>query len=182
MKKQKETTVFKGKWLNVKELTFTNRENQKIIWESIERKNSTKIVVIVAKTISSRQYVLIKQFRPALNTSVIGFPAGIAQSDDIAGEAQKELREETGFWGTVKDISPDLAFNPALSCELVNIVTMEIDEKDPRNKNPQQHLEPSEQIDVQLVAEERVKDYLVQERKQGQQVSVALWYLFNKDF
>jgi len=182
MKKKSEAVLFEGKWLKLKELVFTNQKGQDITWETIERKNTTKIVIVVAKLVPSEKHVLIKQFRPAINNTVIGFPAGIAPTDDIEKEAQKELQEETGYFGKIKFISPELAFNPSMTSESANIVFMEIDEKDPRNQDPQQTLEPEEQIEVLLVAKHKMKQFIDGELEKRQPVSVALWYLLNNPF
>lgn len=182
MQKKSEAVLFEGKWLKFKELIFTNQQEQDIAWEAIERKNTTKVVIVVAKIMPSERYVLIKQFRPAINDTVISFPAGIAQSNDIEKEAQKELQEETGYIGEVKFISPDLAFNPSMTSEYANIVFMEIDEKDARNIDPQQSLEPEEQIEVKLVSKDKMKHFIDGEIEKGQQVSVALWYILNNPF
>ena len=180
MIKKKEKVLFEGEWLKLKQLTFLNRENKKITWETIERKNTKKIVVVIAKLKPSNRLVLIEQFRPPLNKSVIGFPAGLAKSNNIKKEALKELKEETGYFGKIMSVSPDLAFNPAMTSELVNIVYAQINELAPKNLCPKQTLEPEEQIEVLLIKEPQVKAYLSKALKKGKQVSTALWYLFNQ--
>jgi len=182
MKKKSEAVLFEGKWLKFKELVFTNQKGQDIVWEAIERKNTAKIVIVIAKLVPSEQYVLIKQFRPAINNTVIGFPAGLAHAGDIEKEAQKELQEETGYCGQIKFISPDLAFNPSMTQEQANIVFMEIDEKDLRNQDPKQALEPAEQIEVLLVPKPKIKQFIDGELEKRQPVSIALWYLANNPF
>ncbi len=181
MDKVCEKILFKGQWLNIKQLQYITKENEHILWESITRKNTKKILVVLAKLKPSNQFVLIKQFRPAINNTVIGFPAGLAVSDDIAHEALKELKEETGFSGTITNISPNFAFNPALSDETVQVVTVVVDELDPINANPAQSLEPAEEIEVVLVPENNVKDFLLGEQKKGLNIGIGLWYLFGID-
>ena len=155
-----------------------NNDHKQISWESITRKNTKKILVVLAKLTHSKQFVLIKQFRPAINNTVIGFPAGLAETDDIQSEALKELKEETGFSGIITDISPNLAFNPALSDEIVQVVSVDVDEHDPINANPVQSLEPAEEIEVVLVHENKVRDFLIDQKKKGLDIGVGLWYLF----
>jgi len=60
----------------------------------------------------------------------------------------------------------------------VQIVSAEVDEHDPQNANPVQNLEPAEEIEVVLVKENQVKDFLLAEQKKGVHVGIALWYLF----
>ena len=178
MQKLGEKILFKGQWLSVKQLHYLSREKNQILWESISRSNTRKILVVIAKLRPSKRYVLIKQFRPAIDNIVIGFPAGLAESEDIEKEALKELKEETGFSGKITEISPNLAFNPALSDENVQVVSVEVDEYAPENINPVQQLEPDEEIEVVLVEEINVKSFLIAEQKKGILIGIALWYLF----
>lgn len=178
MKKTSENILFEGNWLRLKHLQYINKQGISINWESIERKNTKKILVILAKLIPSQRYLLIRQFRPAINNTVLGLPAGIASCDDIEKEALKELKEETGYQGKITSKSPALAFNPALTNETVQIISIDIDEKALENLNTQQSLEPAEQIEVVLVDKDKIKDFLHVEHKKGHGISIALWYLF----
>lgn len=178
MKKVAEKILFNGLWLSIKQLEYITNNNEPILWESIARKNTKKILVIIAKLKPSNRFILIKQFRPAINNIVIGFPAGLAESNDIKKEALKELTEETGFSGIITDVSPNFAFNPALSDEVVQIISAEVDEEAPINKNPIQSLEPAEEIEVELVPENNVRNFLLEEQKKGIDIGIGLWYLF----
>ncbi|MDD5747388.1 MAG: NUDIX hydrolase [Candidatus Omnitrophica bacterium] len=178
MKKISERITHKGRWLQIKELHYKNRTGEDVTWESIERVKTKKVLVIIATLMPSRRYVLIKQFRHPINSCIIGFPAGIAYTNDAAAEALKELREETGYRGTVTAISPELALNPALTNELVQIVSVIIDEHDPHNTAPVQKLEPEEEIEVMLAPKKSIRNFLIKQRKNGVQIGVSLWYLF----
>ena len=57
-------------------------------------------------------------------------------------------------------------------------VYVEVDEGDPRNQNPQQNLEPSEEIEVYVVAQEDIKEFFLREQKKGVHIAANLWYLF----
>ena len=71
-------------------------------WEFVQRVNSTGVVCLFPLTTDSR-VILVEQFRPPVNASVIEFPAGLA--GDIAGQEEEELKtaalreleEETGY-------------------------------------------------------------------------------------
>ncbi len=70
-------------------------------WEFAQRTQSSGAVCIVAIT-ASRRLLLVEQFRPPLNCSVIELPAGLAGDGEDAGEslenaARRELMEETGY-------------------------------------------------------------------------------------
>ncbi|MCG2710909.1 MAG: hypothetical protein L6416_01035 [Candidatus Omnitrophica bacterium] len=91
MKKVREKVLYQGRWLAVKQLEYLSDDKKQILWESITRKNTRKILVILAKLKPSNRYILIKQFRPSINNTVIGFPAGLGETDDIQKEALKEI-------------------------------------------------------------------------------------------
>ncbi|MBC8288879.1 MAG: NUDIX hydrolase [Planctomycetes bacterium] len=71
-------------------------------WEFVERANSTGVVAVLAVT-PDEKILLVEQFRPPVDCSVIEIPAGLA--GDIAGEenedfstaAVRELAEESGY-------------------------------------------------------------------------------------
>lgn len=177
MKKLRETILHNGKFLSLKESVFLTREGKEMVWESVVRKNGRKIVVIVPKLVPSGRYVLIRQFRPAIENYVLGFPAGIAESDDLVLETLRELKEETGYVGKVVDISPSFKLSPAVIDDDVHVVSVEIDESDTRNDKPEQELEPDEEITVILSKREDIRALIDQEIKAGNTVGSVLWYL-----
>jgi ADP-ribose pyrophosphatase len=83
----------RGKFVN-----FVTRHG----WEYVERCDISGIVGIIAVT-DGGNMVLVEQFRPPLDASVIELPAGLAgDSKEHAGEplvdaARRELLEETGY-------------------------------------------------------------------------------------
>lgn len=176
MKKISEGILFEGNWLSLKETTYMNNDGKEIKWESIERKQQCIGLIIIARLIPSNRYVLIREYRPAINNYIIGFPAGMSTGFNIAEEALRELEEETGYIGSVITISPILKISPGVMDDNCQIVNVEINEKDPRNTNPKQSLEPSEEIEVILKKEEEIKEFFQQEK--DSKISVGLWYVF----
>lgn len=177
MKRCGEKIVFQGNWLMLKEVYF-EKDGLPLTWESIERVNEHGAVIIIAKLMPSGRVILLKQFRAIINNYIIGFPAGLAESESIEAEALRELREETGYQGTVKQISPPLKSNPALINDIIYIVKVEIDEFDPVNQNPVQFLEPSEEIEVLLVEEEKIAEFLTEKHSEGFEIGIGPWYSF----
>jgi len=177
MKKISEKILFEGDWLSLKEGTFLNRNKEVIKWEIVKRRYNGTILTMVAKLVPSGRYVLIKQFRPALDNYVIGFPAGIS-TNDPPEDALRELKEETGYIGNIVDRSPVLKANSGVMGDDFILFKVEIDEKDPRNVYPKQSLEPAEEIEVILKREEEIKGFLMEEIKKGCDVSSGLWHFF----
>jgi len=90
-------TVWEGKYLRCLEITYADPKGMLRKWESVERVNCDGIVAIVPVT-DKGEVVLIRQFRPAVNSYVIEFPAGLNdRSERLEDAARRELLEETGF-------------------------------------------------------------------------------------
>lgn len=172
--------VYEGQWLSVHECVYETKKGEAITWESIRRKKSATGVVVLAQLMPSKKIVLIKQFRPAAHGYVLGLPAGLAFGDPA--HALVELKEETGYTGKIVAVSPVLKTGSTITNENGLIVSVEVDEHDPANHNPQQQLEPGEDIEVCLVRKEDAVDFIKSEQAQGTHVSSALWYIFGMTF
>jgi ADP-ribose pyrophosphatase len=177
MKKISEKILYKGNWLLFKESTFLSQDGKEIKWEIIERKHKSTVLIIIAKLLPSNRYVLLRQYRPAINNYIIGFPAGVSD-DNIKEEALKELKEETGYTGKIISISPILKTNPGIMNINAHIVKAEINEEDPLNANPKQSLEPSEEIEVILKRKEEIMEFLKKEKERGCDIGIGIWYVF----
>ena len=168
--------VYKGQWLSVHESVYETKKGETITWESIQRTKSATGVVALAQLIPSKRIVLIKQFRPAAQGYVLGLPAGLAFGDP--NHALVELKEETGYTGKLVAVSPVLKTGSTITNENGLIVSIQIDEHDPLNQNPEQELAPGEDIEVCLVAKEGAVDFIKSEQAKGTHISSSLWYMF----
>jgi len=183
MKKVQEKVLFEGRWLALCEEEFLNDRGETVHWESVRRKLPGTALIVIAKMEPSQRFVLIRQFRPAIQGYVLGFPAGVCFDDDLEGQALRELKEETGYWGKIEEISPPLRSNSGMINDGSRVVRAIIDEQAPENEDPQQELEPSEEIEVVLAKKEDVRSFLVEEQKKGMHVGGGLWYVFGiRDF
>lgn len=176
MKKISQKKVYDGKWLSVLETIYENKHGQNITWESVQRKKTTVGVVVVARLMPSKKFILIKQFRAAVGGYVISFPAGLSFGDP--NHALVELKEETGYVGQIVAMTPALKTGSSIIDDTGQIVIIEVDENHPANSNPQQELEPAEDITVHLVEKEKAKFFFEEQQSQGVYVASNLWYLF----
>ena len=124
----------------------------------------------------SQRFILIKQYRPAIDGYIMAFPAGLGFNDP--NHALVELKEETGYVGKIVDVSPVLKTGAALINDSARIVYVEVDEQLPANQNPVQELEDSEDIQVCLVTRQGAQNFLLEQIKQGTHVAANLWYIF----
>jgi len=179
MKKLNEKILYEGQWLSVRETIYRNNKGQELTWECVHRNRSTVGVVIVARLMPSKRFILIKQYRPAIDGYIIACPAGLGFDDP--NHALVELKEETGYTGKIVDVSPVLKTGASLINDNARVVYVEVDEKSPANQNPVQDLEDAEDIQVCLVTKENAKDFLLEQIKQGHHVASNLWYVFGID-
>lgn len=176
MKKLNEKTVYEGAWLCVKESLYENKEGKQYTWETVHRKKSTVGVVVLAKLIPSNRFILIRQFRPAINGYILSFPAGLGFDDP--SHALVELKEETGYSGRIVQVSPILKTGASLINDSARIVYIEVDEHHLSNQDPQQQLEAAEDISVCLVKKEEGIKFLEEEQRSGVHIAANLWYVF----
>jgi ADP-ribose pyrophosphatase len=176
MKKLNEKIVYDGKWLSVRETIYESKEGKELSWECVHRKRSTVGVVIVARLMPSKRFILIKQYRPAIDGYIIALPAGLGFNDPQ--HALVELKEETGYTGKIVDVSPVLKTGASLINDNARIICIEVDEDLPANQNPVQELEDAEDIEVILVSKEEAKAFLLGQLEEGTQIAANLWYIF----
>ena len=176
MKKLSERIVFKGAWISVCEMVYQTREGKSLTWETVRRKKSKVGVIVIARLKHSKKFILIKQYRPAINGYILSFPAGLGQGDP--NHALVELKEETGYTGRIVSISPVLKAGASLIDDSAYIVFAEVDEQLKINKVPQQELEDAEDISVCLVGLKQGRSFLLKEANKGTHIASNLWYLF----
>jgi ADP-ribose pyrophosphatase len=143
-------------------VTYEDAEGTPRIWESAERTtrppptednpdaiDGVDIVAIVRGGDSGTTgphtplIVLIKQFRPAVGSTVIELPAGLVDAgESVEMAAVRELREETGYVGRVTAStaaslapSPPLFADPGFGNNTLQIVYLDIDGSDPSNQD-----------------------------------------------
>jgi ADP-ribose pyrophosphatase len=179
MKKTGERVLGKGKWLILRDETFLSEKGEEVHWETITRTSDSYVVVVVARLVPSGRYVLLRQYRQAIENTVIGFCAGAAPAgSDPETEALRELREETGYVGRIVGSSGPLRVNVGMSNDIQYVFAAEIDETDPRNRTPQQELEPSEEIEVVLALRSEIPGFLLREQEAGGTIGSGAWYVF----
>lgn len=93
----KKETLYEGKYLRCVRITYRDSSGALRHWEAVERVNCDGIVALVPVT-DDGHVILVRQFRPPLNSYVIELPAGLNDKNEtLEAVAERELFEETGY-------------------------------------------------------------------------------------
>lgn len=158
------------KWLNLFEISF-KKNGQSGKWlmcsrkdKPIENASCADAVVIVAiiKTATGNKIVLNREFRIPLGAYQYGFPAGlIDDGETVAQTAQRELKEETGLnINKILHTSMPVFSSAGMSDESNYMVLVEAN-----GEITDEFLEESEDIEVELMDINQVKDLLQSKEK-----------------
>ena len=151
--------IAETKWLRLESLKYTDKTGKERNWDRVSRATTNETVGIDAVAIfpimkdqnNATSTVLVKQYRPPLDAYTIELPAGLIDANETPQEAAiRELKEETGYIGSIKDctITGSLPLSPGLSDETVALVTVVIDMTLKENQHPVQSTEEGEDIEL----------------------------------
>lgn len=88
-------SIYRSKWLSLRKDHFIRPDGGESIYEIVRRKN---IAIIVPEL--NNKFVLVKQYRYALDDWSLEFPQGFIETNETPKKAAKrELEEETGLKG-----------------------------------------------------------------------------------
>lgn len=122
-----------------------------------------------------KEILLQKQFRPPVNKVCIEIPAGLLDpNESIETCAERELQEETGFIGKAQTTSPVMFNDPGFCNTNMKMVEVSIDSTDPRNQNPEPHLEDGEFIETFTVPLKDLFNRLKELESQGYALDARL--------
>ncbi|MFW5996540.1 MAG: NUDIX domain-containing protein [Lentisphaeria bacterium] len=175
----RNTTIAAGDWLRLEEVTFVDEDGRYRTWETATRQNTEGAVYMVTTLQPSGRFVLIRQYRPSPDSEVVEFPAGLIDpEEDAAVTAIRELKEETGYTGELKRITPPSLSSPGMTGEQVYIAFVEVDEKAPENQCPAQDCDDGENIEVYIKKPEEIHAFLEECTAAGVQLDSRLVAFF----
>ncbi|HPY90029.1 MAG TPA: NUDIX hydrolase [Lentisphaeria bacterium] len=162
------TLLAQGRFLQLERRQYRDQRGEVRCWEAAQRRQEQPAALAIATLQPSNRVVLIRQYRPPLDSFVIEFPAGLLNpGENAVAAAVRELREETGYVGDVLGDTGLTSSSAGLTGELVTMVTMTIDERNPENAAPQAKLDDGEAIDVFLVPRHDLRDFLASRQAEG---------------
>ncbi|KAL4461563.1 hypothetical protein ABPG74_016187 [Tetrahymena malaccensis] len=165
----KQQVVYEGKWIKVLKKDFSIGEKVIKDYECVERNKSDKVFqefdgvsmapILYNTPTGIKQIIIIAQFRPPAGKFMLEFPAGLVESDDLFENAERELREETGYHMDKQSQIEELSFpsipisvdDPGLCSGSGKFIIVKVDYKDIRNQKVTQELDEAENIRVHLI-------------------------------
>ena len=168
MKLEKIDKITNFKYLNLYKLKLKNKKgNQKDYFVASRRDeedltcvtkdhNKADGVMIIPIT-ENDEFVLLKQFRPAINDYIYEFPAGLIDNgEDAIKAATRELFEETGLLASESEylIKPSYT-SVGMSDESVAVVKMKV-----YGTISTENLEENEEIEVIKVPIKEAKNFV----------------------
>jgi ADP-ribose pyrophosphatase len=113
--------VWEGNFIRALLLEYRDEKGKIRGWEAVERVNCNGVVVIIPVT-KERDLLLIRQFRPVLNSYVIEFPAGLNdKGESLLDAARRELIEETGYTSETFELMAEGPVSSGLSTEILTV-------------------------------------------------------------
>ncbi|KAK7895970.1 hypothetical protein WMY93_021295 [Mugilogobius chulae] len=130
----KEEVIASGNWVKLEKTTYVDPVGNTRIWETVKRttRQATQadgvgIIALLKRTLHKDCVVMVKQFRPPMNSFSLEFPAGLIDKGETAEVAAlRELKEETGYKGEVVGVTPVTCLDPGLSNCTTQIVMVNI--------------------------------------------------------
>jgi 8-oxo-dGTP pyrophosphatase MutT (NUDIX family) len=161
-----------GKWIKLVERSFTNSAGRESKWEFASRLGAKDTVCMIAiKREPEPTLVLVKQYRVAIATLIVEFPAGLIDPGETPEQAAlRELAEETGCIGIASSVAP-FTFNSAGICdERTSCVRIDVtSQSEPSHSD-------DEQIEVITLPLAGLNESLLAIARDGTQIDAKLWF------
>jgi len=144
-------------------------------WEFVSRCHVSGTVGILAIT-ENREIILVEQFRPPMNRSVIEIPAGLVgdvpnqELETLAEAAIRELLEETGYGAESMEFLTDGPSSAGLSTEVISFFLARGPKKISEGGG-----DGSENITVHLVPLNELTAWLDYKRREGCMVDYKIF-------
>ncbi|KAF3930340.1 hypothetical protein ABW19_dt0207431 [Dactylella cylindrospora] len=172
-----------AKWVQLQKIDWKDQTGKPRIWEVATRKtrgssgiDAVAIAPILLHPSKPASTLVILQYRPPVAATCVEFPAGLIDQGETPAEAAiRELREETGYAGTIVSVSPTIVSDPGMTTANMQLVVMEV-QLNEGDEEPEQHLDDGEFIQRVVVPLDELHDKLVEYEKNGLALDARLYH------
>ena len=178
----REELVAGKNWVRLKLIHWADPTGRERVWECAERTtrkgaiDAVEIFPIIRSSGKPASCLLVRQFRPPVHQETIEFPAGLIDAGETPETAAlRELKEETGFVGKVRSVSPIVLSDAGLTNANMVTVVVEVDGDLPENQHPLPEPDEGEFIHVYQVPIAGLYDQLLLLDKEGCAVDSRVW-------
>lgn len=146
-----------ARFINLCKLDYVSPLGINSAWEMAQRTtkpagqevDAVIIIPLLKYPNGDKKVVLVRQFRPPTGGVCVEFPAGLVDPNDtIESCALRELKEETGYVGTIRKKSGVVWSDPGLTDANCEMVYVDVDMSLPENQQPVPQWMDSEVIEV----------------------------------
>ncbi len=170
-------TLWTGHFLKTLLIRYKDSKNKLRNWEAVERLACEGIVAIVPVT-KDREFILIRQYRPVVDSPVIEFPAGLTPIGEKALDtAFRELIEETGYVSHNIEFLTQGPVSPGLSSERIAFFIAK--DATPAEENLKKRYPPDDSEDIEIIKAplESVYDTLLEREGRGDLIDIKVFGL-----
>ncbi|MGE5894404.1 MAG: NUDIX hydrolase [bacterium] len=172
-------TLWEGKFLKTVLITYEDRTGALRQWEAVRRRDYSDVVVIIPIT-RRNDLVLIRQYRPVLDCSVIELPAGLVEpGEDIIDAGRRELVEETGLVSDSISLLSEGVLSTGINMEKWRILIAKNVEEAPEEILRSHPRDDNEDIEVIKVPLSHVYEALEEYRLRGDEIDLRIFGLLD---
>ena len=171
----------KGKWLQLEEIRYKDETGKERTWEMCSRTTKpdpsdssdpkpdcVAIFTVLKRKSKEDAFVFVRQYRPCLRRYTLEFPAGLIDRGETAeAAALRELKEETGYTGRVREVGPPVSLDGGLSDTTVSVVAADVDGNSADNVGAVKDAQEGEFTEVLVVPVSEAREKMVQMNKDG---------------
>lgn len=170
-------TLWEGSFLRTLLISYRDRRGRARRWEAVERVSCNAVTVVVPLT-RTGDFILVRQYRPVVDSFVVEFPAGLTPELENPKEtAYRELIEETGYVSSDIEFLAEGPVSSGMSTETIIFFVAKdavLADETLRRRYPP---DDSEDIEIIIAPAKEIYDVLERRKQIGDLVDIKVYGL-----